>query len=476
MLKRPAMLCASLIFAAGLIFGLVRLFELRFDQGNIYPPYSTLRTDPLGTSVLYESLESVPGMTSQRYFDATFKNDDGPEHAYFVLGAKPDDLDWLPRSEFDTLQRFVYNGGRVVIAYYPKAYGPAAFRLEDTNDTEDASTPPKRLRHHPAKPAAPEDDDQTHDPGTGTNPADRADEILSTNGVQDTNVVSARPKHGREARRHQNDQAQPPDEDENLEDTKPYANMNAAWGFELQYQNLETNDDGELEFPKAERITPAEELPAALTIHTALCFTNLTNGWMTIYQRDRKTPVIVERKFGAGSVVLIADAYPFSNEAMFKDRNAPLLAWVLGSGRDLLFDEAHLGIVEQPGMATLMRRYRLHGLIFSLLLVAGLFVWKNSLALVPPHSEPATGAGPVVAGRGSAAGFVNLVRRSVAPAEIINLCYAEWKKSSARTSALSPAQRRDLEQLIHQQAALEPNRRKPVENYRVISQILQRRK
>jgi hypothetical protein len=152
-----------------------------------------------------------------------------------------------------------------------------------------------------------------------------------------------------------------------------------------------------------------------------------------------------------------------------------LLAWLLGSGREAIFDEAHLGIVEQPGMATLIRRYQLHGLVLSLLLVAGLFVWKNALSLVPPHPETDAGAGPVVAGRDSASGFVNLVRRGIAPAELINVCFAEWKKSPARFAALSPAQRRDLEQLIQQQAALEPHLRKPVENYRIISQILARR-
>jgi hypothetical protein len=149
---------------------------------------------------------------------------------------------------------------------------------------------------------------------------------------------------------------------------------------------------------------------------------------------------------------------------------------LLGGGRDTIFDEAHLGIVERPGMATLMRRYQLHGLVFSLIIVAGLFVWKNSTSLVPPHAETGSQAGTVVTGRDSVSGFVNLVRRGIAPAEIINVGFAEWKKTGTPYATISAAQRRDLEQLIQQQAILEPHRRKPVENYRVISQILKRRK
>ena len=29
-------------------FGVLRLFRLRFETGDVYPPYSSLRSDPLG--------------------------------------------------------------------------------------------------------------------------------------------------------------------------------------------------------------------------------------------------------------------------------------------------------------------------------------------------------------------------------------------------------------------------------------------
>jgi hypothetical protein len=152
MLKRPAILCASLLFGAVFAFGLVRLFELRFDRGDIYPPYSTLRTDPLGASVFYESLNDVPGVTAQRYFEETFKSDDGQAHALFVLGAQPDSLKWLSRSEFATMQRFVFNGGRVVVSFYPEASEPWSARSAHTNETDSVSGDGKKPRHGHSKP------------------------------------------------------------------------------------------------------------------------------------------------------------------------------------------------------------------------------------------------------------------------------------------------------------------------------------
>ena len=48
--------------AAILTLGLIRLFKLRFEAGDVYPAYSSLRSDPLGTMAFYESLGKVPGI------------------------------------------------------------------------------------------------------------------------------------------------------------------------------------------------------------------------------------------------------------------------------------------------------------------------------------------------------------------------------------------------------------------------------
>ncbi len=82
-----------------------------------------------------------------------------------------------------------------------------------------------------------------------------------------------------------------------------------------------------------------------------------------------------------------------------------------------------------PGVAALMRKYRLEGLAAGLLVLAGLFIWKNSISLVPPLADEAREH--FVAGKDSAAGFVNLLRRSVRPRDLLAACFAEWKKSVA---------------------------------------------
>src|SRR5436190_23553842 len=72
---------------AGFIFGLFELFQLRFETGDVYPPYSSLRADPLGTMALCESLQRVPGLTVRRDYSSSNELPPGRETTYLHLAA-----------------------------------------------------------------------------------------------------------------------------------------------------------------------------------------------------------------------------------------------------------------------------------------------------------------------------------------------------------------------------------------------------
>jgi hypothetical protein len=52
-----SVLLALLLIA--FLSGVGHLFVLRFQTGDVYPAYSSLRSDPLGARVFYESLENL---------------------------------------------------------------------------------------------------------------------------------------------------------------------------------------------------------------------------------------------------------------------------------------------------------------------------------------------------------------------------------------------------------------------------------
>ncbi|MDD3293771.1 MAG: hypothetical protein PHG20_03695, partial [Geobacteraceae bacterium] len=55
------LLCA---FGAGVYL----LLHNRFERGDVYPPFSTFRSDPDGTRAFYLALGRLPGMEARRNF------------------------------------------------------------------------------------------------------------------------------------------------------------------------------------------------------------------------------------------------------------------------------------------------------------------------------------------------------------------------------------------------------------------------
>jgi hypothetical protein len=184
---------------------------------------------------------------------------------------------------------------------------------------------------------------------------------------------------------------------------------------------------------------PRDALPETIAWRGPLEFVpNVGTGravWSSLYNVHRSEnvidfPVIMERNIGAGSVVLLADSYMLSNEALRKpeDRHTALLVALLGGHTRVIFDEAHLGIVEQSNLATLGRKHGLHWAVACLALLAGLYVWKNMSPLLPP--APASPR-PDVTGRSSTDGLVNLLRQAVPASHLLHTCVEEWSKTPA---------------------------------------------
>jgi hypothetical protein len=197
-------------------------------------------------------------------------------------------------------------------------------------------------------------------------------------------------------------------------------------------------------------------------------------AWRSMYSWDGHT-VVMERPWGKGTLVLCSDSWFVSNEAMGKDRHPELLAWLIGPVSTVVFDETHLGVEASPGVMTLMRKYRLEGLIASILLLAGLFVWKNSLSLVPKREISETEAVPAARGKDSHAGLVNLLRRSIPARQIVSVCADEWRKSFVHDPKAASSISTRIQAAIEQDSALPLTQRNPVKTYQTICGILAER-
>jgi hypothetical protein len=85
--------------------------------GEVYPAYSSLRTDPLGAKALFESLSEQPGLNVTRLYKARSPLDS--ETTLLILGV--DSLAWTksPKPVADDYEQLVPKGGRIVIAFLP---------------------------------------------------------------------------------------------------------------------------------------------------------------------------------------------------------------------------------------------------------------------------------------------------------------------------------------------------------------------
>lgn len=172
--------------------------------------------------------------------------------------------------------------------------------------------------------------------------------------------------------------------------------------------------------------------------------------------------LVAERTLGNGSVVLITKPIILSNEGLRTERDSELLAKILGTSPEIIFDEESLGIAETGSLMGLLRRYQLAPALGVLLVWAGLFIWSGSSSLLPHKLANAAG----LTGRSSVVGLTNLFRRSIPEKQLIATCLAEWKKSKTGLPAYQAARMARVEQAASSNG-------KPVEMYQTISRILQ---
>lgn len=424
-MKRHITVIIVCVCAVAFVLGVIQLFQLRFDQGDVYPPYSSLRADPLGAMALYESLERMPDVAVRRDFSSRNQLPEERNTTYLHLATDAHDWRWVPESMVREIEDFLARGGRMVITCEPEMTGDSLYSRA-RGKTSETNSPTAKMRKA-GKLTPPEEPPQPPQP---RKPGDNGDEDNEQFGKS--------------------------------------INLQERWGFAVSYERLPHRKDDEVGSVTVTNRSNAA-LPTSLSWHSATLFTGLSTNWHVLYARGTNA-VVMELHFGRGLLVFASDSYFVSNEALLRDRQTDLLAWLIGPNRLVVFDEAHLGVVEQPGVATLMRRYRLHGLIGGIALLMGLFVWKNSFSLVPPLKRAS--AGNVVAGRDSAAGFVNLLRRGISGSDILKTCYEQWKRNTAARPDLAASRVGQATQVIEAELARTMLNRNPVAAYQQVSKIL----
>lgn len=424
----PIRILVFFVIVLGFIFGVVQLFLLRFEAGDVYPAYSSLRSDPVGMRALYSSLENMnKNRVSRNYL--TLQNLKFADHAaLFYAGVGVFDAESVSEEWLEVFERLTSNGGRLILSFLPIKKKPADWRMSTcfapADDVKDTDKTSQKDDHDDSEKSADNDEDTSQ-----TAPGSQR---------QDTShkCVSLKKKWG------------------------------LTFGFAEQPSEKAEHDSDDLS--QNRRIG----LPQTISWHTALYFDELDDTWQVIYRANGR-PVVIERPYGKGSLVLSADSFFLSNEALRSERHPELLAWTLGESANVVFDETHFGIFKHPGVLTLIKKYRFHWFLFTVAVLAVLFVWKNSVYFVPPSKRSQAQPGQDFSSeRDSIQGLISLLRRNIPARQLLQICTREWERSIHPHGRLYDDKLKQVKSALQRIETQSPKSIDPVWGYRQISKII----
>ena len=123
------------LIAVLMVICIGQLFRLRFARGDIYPPYSSFRADPLGTKALFESVGQVRAWEATRNVRDIGEGTLTDDTALLIIGAS----EWLfcSTAERQAMERGVAKGGCLVIAFAEGKTSRPFIDLEDPDEEAD---------------------------------------------------------------------------------------------------------------------------------------------------------------------------------------------------------------------------------------------------------------------------------------------------------------------------------------------------
>ncbi|HTU46241.1 MAG TPA: hypothetical protein VMF91_14330 [Bryobacteraceae bacterium] len=221
-------------------------------------------------------------------------------------------------------------------------------------------------------------------------------------------------------------------------------NLKKHWGIELTY---------------VERAVASEnrKLLAGLEVQPVTWrFSSWPAAWKPSHPRNG-SPLFLEREFGTGSVVLIANSKLFTNRELLVHPDVDVLATAPGAYRDIIFDENHLGIADTGTVMGLATAHGLEWMLVGFVVLAILYVWRSSVSFIPRLSAPVEAS---VSGRDAHLALSHLLMQSVPSKSLLRVAGEEWNRSAAlqaraRVRPLSQDELGRLEQLRPADAAAE---------------------
>jgi hypothetical protein len=117
--KKSGAILVLISLAAVFIGGVAYLFHLQFAGGDVYPTDSTLRSDPEGAELIFESLRRMPGVTAIRSYQPFLRLLPDRDSSILLLGIDPRPFAVEPAEDLREFEEIAGRGNRLVLAMRP---------------------------------------------------------------------------------------------------------------------------------------------------------------------------------------------------------------------------------------------------------------------------------------------------------------------------------------------------------------------
>ncbi len=422
-----------------LVAGFYMVLERRFIEGGLYPHYASYRSDPLGTSVIYETLERLGTReVSRNRQPLEARKDLDGETAILLLGYPREDFTDLRVPADSEVLRAVDAGARLVITLNPDLV-PEIYQPSLSEEEEDWIEERRRIREERMRRTLAGEEEEEEEEEEDREEEESAEERLEK-------------------------------EMEELFGLR----FTTRTGFAFATLEGFERPEGGWETVPGETLAP-DGVPAELPYwRSQFRFELRDPAWKAVVLVGND-PVVIERRWGRGSLVVTTDSYFVSNESLHFGGEPGFLLWLLGDKKKVVFDETIHGTSESGGAMKLIRRHRAHGVFFGLFVFLVLWAWRSASTLVPGNEDLERGivsAGGAVAGEETGSGFIRLLRRSVRPSELIPRCVEMWKGTLSAELPAGTAEQIDRLVAEHRR---DPKRHGIVETYVAIAERLRKR-
>ncbi|MBF0432631.1 MAG: hypothetical protein HQK83_15205 [Fibrobacteria bacterium] len=425
------------LFGAGVVF----LFQNLSHQGLMFPPYSSLSSEPTGLRGLYESLVRLGTSKVERSFVPLHKMDETTGCTHIVAGMPINALNLLPKHVYASLDSSVKNGAKLVIANPT----PTGFFNSIMLDAQDSNSH-KSNQHSQDSTGEPVDNAgvpgiDSGDTGKGVSQLSERDSLAQEN-IKKTFMDAI---------------------------MQNMINVYEQWELSMHVLPFAKDSTGKRRsFAWAYSTNP--DYTDSVRWLSPWYFELDTIDWKVLYARDDK-PVIISRSYGEGEIILSTDSYLFTNEALAYDPAPGLLHYLTGTKERIVFHETQLGMVKEKNLFALLNRYHLLGFLIAVFVLLLLYIWKSAFPLITLR-ERNSGETILQDEQAEASGMYNLIVGALQKKDIIRECVEQWKSGSHLPKRVTELKARELYDADEKLKTVEGLKPGLVERYNHITKVL----